>query len=114
MQSQSSAARCISDRESSVTVAQELARSLAGTIPVGESFDSVDDNRPVAGSALDAAPFARRKIVGNFADPFRLHPEILEVIDHDVGGRALAKSAAILEAGGVGRQRREPIVRLFE
>src|SRR6476661_8626448 len=86
----------VSSRETSSAMAQQLARMGVGRLAVAHRDLAVDEDIPVALGALDAAPFAAREVVHYLV---RQDSQPIEVVDHDVGRRALLQHAAAAEAG---------------
>ena len=52
-----------------LAVPEELARRVPRAFPFLERWDAVDEDGSVALGVLDAAPFARGEVVGDFAYP---------------------------------------------
>ena len=65
----------------------------------------------VALRALHAAPFVARQVVHDLDRP---DAELFVVVDHDIGRRALAQEATVLETGAERGQRAQPPVDLFQ
>ena len=53
-------------------VTEEFAWCRTGALAIVEGFDTINDDRVIALRTLHPAPFAARKIVGDFASPVRL------------------------------------------
>ena len=54
---------------------------------------------------LYPTPFAAWEVVSDLADPIRLDVQVLQIVDHHVGGESLAQHAAIAETCSMGGQR---------
>src|SRR5690242_16199754 len=90
----------VSSREASSAMAQQLARMGVGRLAVTHRDLAVDQDVAVALGPLDAPPFAARQVMH---DLVRQHLQRVEVVDHDVGRRALLQHAAAAEARNLGR-----------
>ena len=76
-------------------VTEQAAAHVAGLVAMLHRHLPVDEDVAVAFGLLHATPFAAREIMREFD---RSHRKLVVVVDHDVGGRALAQRAAIAEA----------------
>src|SRR5262249_47553116 len=100
--------------ESRVTVTQQLARGRARALILAEGLDPVYDDRPITLGPLHPPPFTAREIVDDFASPFWLNVEAIEVVHDHVGICTIAQHATVAESSGMRRERRHAIVRLFQ
>src|SRR5215831_17517397 len=97
-----------------MSVTQQLTRGCTRALVLAKGLDPVHDDRAIAFGTLYAPPFAAREIVRDFAGPFRLNIKTIEVVDDHVGPRTFTQHTAVTEARGMRRQRRHPVVRLFQ
>src|ERR1700676_1095062 len=89
------------------SVAQNLTWGRAGEAIAFPGNLAVHDNVAVALGTLHATPFVARQIV---RDLDWQHFELIEVVNDDIGGRAFAQKAAILESGTErGKSRHAPV-----
>ena len=68
----------------------------------------------IALGALNPAPFIPWEIMHDLADPIRLNVQLVQVIDHHIGRRALAQHTPVTETGRMSRQGGEPVMGLFQ
>ena len=91
----------------SVPCRKEPSRPGVGALAVDERGDAVDDDALVPRRLLHQAHLASgvvpQPLLGSAVEP-------LVVVDDDVGRRALAQKASVLQPGGQGRVRRKPPV----
>src|SRR5690348_1569296 len=92
---------------SPLAAAQQPARRRLGALPVLEGHFAVDDRVAVTLGPLDAAPVAAGEVVGHLVGE---EGQVLVVVDHDVGRRALDELSPVLESGAVGRKGRHAVV----
>src|ERR1700731_693640 len=92
-------------------MAQDFTRSCAGEAVALPGNLAVHNHVTIALGALHAAPFVAWQVVRNL-DWQHLQP--LKIVNDDVGRRALAQEAAILESGAERGKSRHPPVDVFE
>src|SRR5260221_8168290 len=89
------------------SVTQNLTSSRARELLAFPGYLAVHDDVAIALGTLHATPFVDRQVV---RDLDRQHFELIEVVDHDVGRRAFAQEATILEASAeCGQARHAPV-----
>src|ERR1700722_1956260 len=93
---------------------QQLAWRGPSALTIFEGCFSIDHDRAITFSALDAPPFAAGEIVNDFSDPVRGNLQLVQIVNDDIRCSSLAENSTISKARGKGRQRGETIMRFLE
>ena len=92
-------------------MSQQRARVDVRLLVVLDGDLAIHEHVAISGSGGGDAVFVAGQVVSEGRE---LVVELLEVVDDDVRGCALAQDAAVLEAGAEGGQGAEPPVRVLE
>src|SRR5262249_36748668 len=75
---------------------------------------TIHDDSVIPFGALHATPFTTWKVMRDLANPIGFDLETVEIVHYHISRGAFSERATIAEARRLRRQRRQPVVRLFQ